>query len=104
MADRSTVAERVFTHPVLTRLLGVRVAKLRYRGRRSGREISLTTWCKPTAEGVLITVGGPGRKTWWRNFRTAGPIEIEVDGVRHLGTAQVREPKPGRVQVAVTYS
>ena len=102
-ATPTTKVERLLTHPLLTRLLRVQAARIHYRGRRSGREISLTVWCRPTEDGVLIDVGAPGRKTWWRTFRTAAPIEVELADVRRCGTAQVQHPKPGRVQVRVTY-
>ena len=95
--------EPLFTHPRLMRLLRMKAARLRYTGRRSGRTITLTVWCRPTPDGVVVDVGVPSQKTWWRNFRTPAPIDVLLDGSWRSGTAVVGHPKPGRVRVRVVF-
>lgn len=49
---------------------------IRYTGRRSGRQITTPTQYARVGDDVVILVGHPERKVWWRNFREEGPIEV----------------------------
>ncbi|MDQ2755010.1 MAG: hypothetical protein M3Y71_00325 [Actinomycetota bacterium] len=111
MAARPSMMTRVnaLLAPVLRTRLVAGLARsepceLRYRGRRSGREVTLDAWCRPTEDGLVIGVVMPDRKAWWRNFRdTPHPIEVRHHGVWRAGTGLVAEPAPGKVEVGITY-
>ncbi len=53
---------------------------IRYVGRRSGREISTPTQYVEHGDDVVILVGRPETKTWWRNFRQDRDLEVLVRG------------------------
>jgi len=61
-------------HGILSRS----TALIRYTGRRSGRRITTPTQYALRGEDVIIAVGRPETKTWWRNFRTHGDIEVLI--------------------------
>jgi hypothetical protein len=52
------------------RLLSGSTDLIRYRGRRTGREITMPTQYAEHGSDILILVGRPDTKTWWQNFRT----------------------------------
>ncbi len=56
-------------HPLLSR----RVLLLRLTGRRSGRTIELPVGYVAAGDGIVVTVGAPERKQWWR---TDGNINV----------------------------
>lgn len=49
---------------------------IRYTGRRSGRRITTPTQYALRGDEVVIFVGRPETKTWWRNFRSEGEVEV----------------------------
>jgi hypothetical protein len=51
-------------HPLLSR----RLVLLRVTGRRSDRTFELPVGYVRNDTGILVTVGAPDRKQWWRNF------------------------------------
>ena len=71
------------------RWLGRRLAVVEYRGRRSDRPTTVVTGYAGTGSRVVITVGWPDRKTWWRNFETPHPVHLRLAGEEHDATAQV---------------
>ncbi len=77
---------------------------IRYEGRVSGlpRQLPVNAW--PIDGGYLIRVGTPERKTWWRNFRSAWPIEVLKRGrvIRGTGLAVMGDTERGR-QIAAGY-
>jgi hypothetical protein len=64
----------------LHRVLSGSTAVIRYHGRKSGREISTPVQYVRNGEDVLILVGRPESKTWWRNFETERAIDILAQG------------------------
>jgi deazaflavin-dependent oxidoreductase (nitroreductase family) len=58
------------------RVLSNALILIRYTGRRSGCEYVTPTQFARHGPDVIIFVGHPDTKTWWRNFRTEGDIEI----------------------------
>ena len=50
------------------RLLSGSTALLTYEGRRTGRRIVLPTQYARHGDEVVILVGRPETKQWWRNF------------------------------------
>lgn len=53
---------------------------VRYTGRRSGRVIATPTQYVAEGDGLVILVGRPESKRWWRNFREERPVEVLVRG------------------------
>jgi hypothetical protein len=51
---------------------------VRYEGRRSGRRITTPTQYARLGDDVVIMVGHPEHKTWWRNFETERDLEVLV--------------------------
>ena len=64
----------------LHRTLSGSVDLVRYPGRRSGREILTPTQYAPLGEDVVILVGRPETKTWWRNFLLDRDIDLLIGG------------------------
>ena len=54
---------------------------IRYTGRRSGRVITTPTQYATHGDDVVILVGHPESKQWWRNFSEACDVEVLVAGV-----------------------
>ena len=50
-------------------------------------ERTRTSSTRCDGDHVWIVPGRPERKTWWRNLRTAAPVEIWLAGEHHHGTA-----------------
>jgi deazaflavin-dependent oxidoreductase (nitroreductase family) len=49
---------------------------VRYTGRRSGRMITTPTQYVRRGNDVIIMVGHSEQKTWWRNFRVEGEVDL----------------------------
>jgi len=62
------------------RLLSRSTDLLRYRGRRTGRQITMPTQYAECGSDVVILVGRPDTKTWWQNFRTERDLELLIRG------------------------
>ena len=60
----------------LHRILSGSTDLIRYTGRRSGRSYITPTQYTLSGHDVIIFVGRPDTKTWWRNFRTDGDIDV----------------------------
>lgn len=61
-----------------------------YTGRVSGHSCRLVTGYAPAPDGrLLVLVGHPARKTWWRNFRQPQPVELLLRGRRLEATGRV---------------
>lgn len=61
-------------------LLSGSVALVRYTGRRTGRTIVTPVQYVTLGDDVVILSGRPDTKTWWRNFKREGDIEVLVRG------------------------
>jgi hypothetical protein len=59
-------------------LLSGAVNLVRYEGRRSRRPITTPTQYARLGDDVVIMVGHPERKTWWRNFETERDLEVLI--------------------------
>lgn len=51
-------------------------ALIRYQGRRTGRIVTTPTQYAMRGEEVVIAVGHPDVKTWWKNFHSDHDVEI----------------------------
>lgn len=76
---QNSVVEAVLRSP-LHRLLSGSVDLVRYEGRRSGRTFVTPTQYARMGNDVVIMVGHPERKSWWRNFETAHDLDVLVRG------------------------
>lgn len=75
MSIANSVVSRLLRSPV-HRVLSGSTALIRYTGRRSGRQHTTPTQYARQGDDVIILAGRPESKTWWRNFRTDGDIEV----------------------------
>jgi deazaflavin-dependent oxidoreductase (nitroreductase family) len=64
----------------LHRVLSGSTDLIRYTGRRSGRQFVTPTQYAQRGDDLIILVGRPESKAWWRNFRTDGDIDVLVRG------------------------
>lgn len=65
------------------RLLSASTDLLAYEGRRSGRRIVLPTQYARHGDDVVILVGRPEAKRWWRNFEEPRDLEVLLAGEWH---------------------
>jgi hypothetical protein len=89
--------------PLLGRIVGRGLVKIRYVGRRSGKTVELPVGYRRSGDNIVIGVAAPDAKTWWRNFLGAGsPIELlGLDGRDRLAHAVADRDAQGRVKVTV---
>lgn len=71
--------------------LGRSLAVLEYEGRRTGATHRLVTGYRRDGATVVIRVGMPERKTWWRGFRSPQPLRLRLAGEDHRAVARVVE-------------
>jgi hypothetical protein len=62
------------------RLLSRSTDVVRYRGRRSGTEFSTPTQYARRGDDLIILVGKPETKQWWRNFLEERELDVLVQG------------------------
>lgn len=79
MAGANAVVEAVLKSP-LHRVMSGKLLLIRYRGQRSGTEYTLPVQYADTHHGVVVMVGKPDTKTWWRNFTTMGQVQVLLAG------------------------
>jgi deazaflavin-dependent oxidoreductase (nitroreductase family) len=58
-------------------------------GRKSGRRYTIPVGYHQVADAIVVMVAEAPSKTWWRNYRNAGPVEIRLRGRLHHGRAQL---------------
>jgi hypothetical protein len=58
------------------RLLSGSVAVIRWSGQKSGRTFSTPVQYGCCGDDLVILVGRPDTKTWWRNFRHERELEV----------------------------
>jgi hypothetical protein len=74
------------------RLLSGRLLLLTYTGRRSGERYTIPVQCVRDGDDLLVTVGWPERKLWWRSLRGPGTgVTIAIRGREREAIAEVRE-------------
>jgi deazaflavin-dependent oxidoreductase (nitroreductase family) len=84
-------------HPLFSRGLALIIVT----GRRSGRRYTFPVSYRQDGERVLITVGWPERKLWWRNLTDGGRVEMRIRGARRSGQAVARGDEDTGVTVEV---
>jgi deazaflavin-dependent oxidoreductase (nitroreductase family) len=98
---------------LVLRLLGNRrtaaalpgVVGLAVRGRRTGTWRTLPVMTAPDGEELVVLVGHPDRKTWWRNVTWPAQVRVLRDGGWREATARaVRAGDPSHPTAALAYS
>lgn len=90
--------------PVLHAVLDHGLCRLRYRGRRTGRVVTLPVQYARHGAEVVVYVGGAAGKSWWRNFTLPYPVEVDVRGERFTGIGRlVRAGTPDWARVRAIY-
>src|SRR3712207_4553304 len=86
------------------RLLGRRLAVLRYTGVRSGRTYEPVVLYARTGSTVWVLVGGAEHKTWWRNLLAPADVVVRLAGEDHAGraVAVVGRDQPEEAQRGLT--
>ncbi|WP_328532408.1 hypothetical protein OG935_04850 [Nocardia cyriacigeorgica] len=69
-----------------------RMTELRYTGNRSGRAISLPVRYGRRGNEIVVRVGRPEAKTWWRNFTTHSSLSLWIDHRWRSGVGRVLMP------------
>jgi hypothetical protein len=62
------------------RVLSGSIDLIRYTGRRSGRVITVPTQYACRGDDVIVVVGRPASKVWWRNFSEDRDADVLVRG------------------------
>jgi hypothetical protein len=103
MVNRLAVA--LLDAPVLGRIVGRGLVKIRYVGRRSGKKVELPVGYWRSGNDIVIGVAAPDAKTWWRNFLgDGGPIDVlGLDGRDRIAHAVASRDGQGRVTVTVRF-
>jgi|RhiMethySRZTD1v2_1073278.scaffolds.fasta_scaffold05786_13 hypothetical protein len=103
MGLSNTVVAAILRSPLHPMLSG-KVQLIRYRGIRTGDSHVTPTQYAELADGtVMVLVGRPDTKTWWRNFRQPHPVDLLIRGTWHHGTghARRRHDDPATVDAAL---
>jgi len=100
---RNRLAVALLDTPLLGRIIGKGLVKIRYVGRRSGNKVELPVGYRRTGSGIVIGVAAPDAKNWWRNFvGDGGPVEVlGLDGRDHIAHAVAHRDAHGGVWVTV---
>lgn len=80
---------RLLLRSPLHALLSRRLVLLRITGRRSGRMFELPVGYVLDDSGILVTVGGPEHKQWWRNIDGPTAITVVLRGRTRAGVAEL---------------
>jgi len=75
-------------HWVLSSQLGL----VTVEGRKSGRRYTFPVGYQRDGSRVVILVSKAARKSWWRNYREPGPMELLLRGKLLRGTARLAHP------------
>ena len=70
-------------------LLSTGLLLLTVTGRKSGRRYSIPVGYHESDGTIIVFVGEPATKKWWRNYREPGRIELLHRSKRLAGTARV---------------
>jgi len=79
MSAANTIVETILkspAHPILSKSMVL----VRYVGNRSGEEHTLPVQYADTHHGLVVMVGKPDTKRWWRNFVEMGQAQVLLRG------------------------
>ncbi len=98
----NAVAAKLLDVPLLGNIVGRNLVVISYVGRRSGKTFTIPVNYRRVGDEVVIHVGLPGAKTWWRNFLgDGGPMTLRLNGTDQTGHAVATRDDHGRVTVTV---
>jgi hypothetical protein len=80
---------RALLHSPLHSPLSRRLVLLRITGRRSGRTFEVPVGYARRDSELLVTVGAPERKHWWRNIDGPTPVTVLLRGRMRRGVAHL---------------
>jgi hypothetical protein len=75
MAFSNSLVEKILTSPA-HRILSGSTILIRYQGRRTGTEYTTPVQYADAHVGLVVLVGKPETKTWWRNFTDMGQLKV----------------------------
>ncbi|TFH16292.1 MAG: DUF385 domain-containing protein [Acidimicrobiales bacterium] len=79
MGFANSVVEKIIQSPAHPMLSGSTLL-IRYTGRHTGNEYTLPVQYADAHHGLVVMVGEPETKTWWRNFTDMGQVKVLVKG------------------------
>jgi len=79
MSVTNAVVETILKSPAHP-ILSTSMVLIRYLGIRSGDEHTLPVQYADTHHGLVVVVGEPETKTWWRNFTEMGQATVLLKG------------------------
>lgn len=89
--------------PVVGGLIRRGMVEIRYVGRKSGKTFETPVGYRRSGEEIVIPVGMPDKKNWWRNFLGEGGsiTLVGLDGRDRAGHAIATRDDSGGVSVRV---
>jgi F420H(2)-dependent quinone reductase len=81
-------------------LLDPGMCELRYRGRRTGRQVALPVLYARLGDQFVVVVGDAAHKQWWRHFIHPAPVQVRRGGQLRPGTCRVVPPDDPAYQPA----
>ena len=84
-------------HPLLSHGL----ALITVTGRRSHRRYTFPVSYRKDGDRVIVKVGWPEHKRWWRNLSDGGQVEMRIRGTRRNGRAEVHGDERSGVTVEI---
>jgi F420H(2)-dependent quinone reductase len=98
----NAVTAKLIDVPLLGNVARRNLVMISYVGRRSGKTFTTPVNYRRVGDEVVIHVGLPGAKNWWRNFLGGGgPITLRLNGTDRTGHAVATRDDQGRVTVTV---
>lgn len=89
---------------LLRRLANHQVIELRFTGTRAGKPVVLPVMYAQRGDQLVVLVGGPDGKRWWRNFRKPQPVWVLLRGVNRTGIGHLTvTDSPERNEAAAIY-
>jgi hypothetical protein len=79
MTLANTVVAMILQSPA-HRILSGSTVLIRYRGRRTDTEYTTPVQYADAHFGLVVLVGEPETKTWWRNFTEMGQLRVLLAG------------------------
>jgi deazaflavin-dependent oxidoreductase (nitroreductase family) len=61
-------------------------------GRKTGKRYTIPVGYQRDGDRITVLVSRARTKTWWRNYREAGPVEVHTRGRTRAGVAQIVAP------------
>lgn len=85
---RDGVVAAILRSP-LHRLLSGSLLLISFTGRRTGKEHSRPVMFAEDEGGLIILVGRPEKKVWWRNLNEGASVRVRVRGLERKGYGEV---------------